>query len=901
MKRHLTILTLLLAAILLLTACGGGGGATVKPTEELTGGDSMENAQKIAVNTKYHGKYEEGEVWFSFKTGEQEDVKYSVALTNLSADGHDLEVYLYEVPETYVKPDSRTDGARWPEATAIATPNGRSCTGVFHELKPNMTYSLVLRGKGKSKYSLLIIDPSQEIAYLPEQPAIEDVESYYTADNMDEAPSLTANTRYQSKYIEGFDWVAFKTGDQEDVPYRIIVDNLTAGSSDLEIYLHDEFGNHIVPDTRTDGVHWPEAATVSKQTGRVCTGIFNSLQPDSTYYLAIQGKSKAEYSIRIEDPNLEAFDIAAGRNTVSGNDDYETATNQDGAPLLLLNTPYHSKYVEGFNWVAFKTGEQEDVVYSITTENLSINSKDLEVYLYDGYGTHIKPDSRNDGEHWPEAATVSKQSGRACTGTFNSLEPDTIYYLAIQGGSKAEYTLRINDPTQTPEFESGSGVESFLNGVDETIVPGTSQSSALNLPLGTKVFGKYVDGYAWVSFTTADVEDAVYYVTMVNASVGSKNLEAFLHDEYGTHLKPNSRNDGERWPEAATVGQQNGRACTGTYTGLKPNSTYYLAIQGEGKAEYSLLISTPAQSSTAYATHSNIAEAMGALSEEDELYTGTNQNIATKLKTNTRYKGRYIDGFCWVSFTTGDQEDVPYTVTLENLTVNSQDLEVYLHDEYGTHLIPDSRNDGEHWPKAAAVAKQDGRACTGTFNSLLPNTTYYLAIQGKSKADYILLIGEPTEQPEGNTIATEPEPIEEVVFEVPFELNETQVRFVADQAAFIDEAEAKAALEPVAKVILEHPGHAILLAGTTATFGDQAACVTLSNARAEAVKNMLVNTFGVPADQLLTVGLGYQNDPFVRGKDVDSNGNFIRTEAAKNRRVIVMDAETDIAKQVLGN
>ncbi len=32
----------------------------------------MENAQKIAVNTKHHGTYEEGEAWFFFKTGEPE-------------------------------------------------------------------------------------------------------------------------------------------------------------------------------------------------------------------------------------------------------------------------------------------------------------------------------------------------------------------------------------------------------------------------------------------------------------------------------------------------------------------------------------------------------------------------------------------------------------------------------------------------------------------------------------------------------------------------------------------------------------------------------------------------------------------------------------------------------------
>ena len=49
-----------------------------------------------------------------------------------------------------------------------------------------------------------------------------------------------------------------------------------------------------------------------------------------------------------------------------------------------------------------------------------------------------------------------------------------------------------------------------------------------------------------------------------------------------------------------------------------------------------------------------------------------------------------------------------------------------------------------------------------------------------------------------------------------------------------------------------------------------------------------------------TVGLGFAADPFVRGQDVDSNGNFVETEGAKNRRTIIMDAEDPIAKTLLG-
>lgn len=73
-----------------------------------------------------------------------------------------------------------------------------------------------------------------------------------------------------------------------------------------------------------------------------------------------------------------------------------------------------------------------------------------------------------------------------------------------------------------------------------------------------------------------------------------------------------------------------------------------------------------------------------------------------------------------------------------------------------------------------------------------------------------------------------------------------------------------------AEVILAHPDHPILLAGTMATNSTQEECVDLSNCRA-AVKDLLVSAFGVPESKLQSVGLGYEADPFVRGKDRNAN------------------------------
>lgn len=195
------------------------------------------------------------------------------------------------------------------------------------------------------------------------------------------------------------------------------------------------------------------------------------------------------------------------------------------------------------------------------------------------------------------------------------------------------------------------------------------------------------------------------------------------------------------------------------------------------------------------------------------------------------------------------------------------------------------------------------RQCT--LDDLLSNTVYNIRLIAQNKGNgssrsetvgYALTVRCQSNTAEANTAT-----VEEAVFETPFELSSTQVRFVADEAVFIDENEAKEALAPVAEIILAHPDHPILLAGTTAQWGSQESCVALSNRRAGAVKNLLVNHFGVPESQLITIGLGYADDPFVRGRDVDSNGDFVESEGAKNRRVVVLDAESDIARQILGN
>ena len=747
---------------------------------------------------------------------------------------------------------------------------------------------------------------SNETSSAEEPEEAEPTDEITSGASMEEAQSLQFNMRYHGKYTEGEIWISFTTGDMEEdpykvsdgVPYKITLENQTVGSEPLDGYLVDEYGNSVKAAELRNGDNYYGLAVRAKEDGTADTAMFNTLQPNTTYFLRLQGKSKAQYSIRITDPGQDAFDTTEGRTVIGKGEEFIPATNQDAAPLLNSNVRYKGNYADGYQWIAFRTGDIEEdpykiaecVPYRITLENQTTGSEPLDGYLVDEYGNSVKAAELRNGDNYYGLAVRAKEDGTADTAMFNTLQPNTTYFLRLQGKSKAAYILTINTPEGITESEN------FVPENDSEI-PGTSQSFALNTPLETTVTAKYTGGYSWLAFTTNETENAEYYVTLVNCTVDSEPLGGYLVDEYGNIVKAAELRNGDNYYGLSVRAKQDGRADTAMFNNLKPNTNYYMRVQAKQNADYSFRVSCPSVSrDKAYGTSSSLSESIGTLDSNVSFYTGTNETVATLLKTNTRYHGSYIDGYSWVCFTTGETEDTEYRITLENLTVGSEPLDGYLVDEYGNSVKAAELRNGDNYYGLSVRAKQDGTADTAMFNTLQPNTTYYLFLCGKNKAEYILTIGAPDPEENGNTIESA-----EIVFEVPFELNETQVRFVGDEAIFIDEEEAKAALAPVAEIILAHPGHQILLAGTTATAGTQEGCVNLSNRRAAAVKDLLVNYFGVPESQLITIGLGYEDDPFVRGRDRDANGNFVETEAAKNRRVVVLDAESEIAQSILGN
>ena len=725
----------------------------------------------------------------------------------------------------------------------------------------------------------------------------------------EEAELIETGVRYTGN-LQDKTWISFRTGEKETAEYAVTLENLTASGKSLYAHLYDEEEIMISPDsinyTRNQGNSTSENSIAQASgDGRAGTGTISGLKPDTVYYVRIAGNSGTDYSLRITD--LTAGSIAVCEHTAVPNpSDYYEGNNQDEAPEVSLNQKYHGALGKAWSWAAFTTGSQKDAEYAVTLENLTFGSKSMYAHLYDEYGTMIEPDSinytRNQGNSTSENSIAqASDNGRAGTGTISGLKPESTYYVGMTGPENTEYILRITSSyEQNTTAADENEPEGFLHFDD--ITPGRSQSSALKVPLRTIVFGKYQEGYSWLAFTAS--EDTEYRVTAVNCTYGSRTMYGHLYDESGTVIVPDSINYERAQgnfvsPDSATQIGENGRAATGTFASLEQGETYYLMLEGESEADYSVLITAGEDDpGTAAATSVTLEEAVGEVDENDPLITGTNQNNPPLLKKNVWYTGSYEDGYYWISFVTGEESDASYSVTMKNLSSESKPVYAHLYDVYGTLIEPSEidyvRAQGNFTsPGSASQANSDGIEASGTFDSLSPETVYYVCFVCENPVDYMIMIGAPEKE---DTAAEE-----ETVFEVPFELNETQVRFVANEAVLADETAAREALAPVAEVILAHPDHPILLAGTTATFGSQDACEKLSGERADTVKKMLIDEFGVPESQLVTAGLGYEKDPFVRGKDVDSSGTFVETEGAKNRRVIVLDAESDIASQILGN
>ena len=133
---------------------------------------------------------------------------------------------------------------------------------------------------------------------------------------------------------------------------------------------------------------------------------------------------------------------------------------------------------------------------------------------------------------------------------------------------------------------------------------------------------------------------------------------------------------------------------------------------------------------------------------------------------------------------------------------------------------------------------------------------------------------------------------DESILEEPVMLTEEQVSFVPDKSTYLNEEEAVATIQPIADYLIEHKQVTVLLAGTTAGDEDSDYTMTLSQERADAVRDTLIQ-FGVDESRIVTVGLGSSDPWHVYGAGYEGS------IASGNRKVVLLDASSDTAKDIL--
>lgn len=128
--------------------------------------------------------------------------------------------------------------------------------------------------------------------------------------------------------------------------------------------------------------------------------------------------------------------------------------------------------------------------------------------------------------------------------------------------------------------------------------------------------------------------------------------------------------------------------------------------------------------------------------------------------------------------------------------------------------------------------------------------------------------------------------------------DDQSVRFLSDSTELADPDAARDALGYVIQYMQDHPGFELLICGTTTSDGKEAGCMAFSEARACAIRDLLIAE-GVEADRIHVVGCGYSSVLYIPDRLED--GTLDETVAPQNRSVKLVDYNSDTATQILAS
>lgn len=475
---------------------------------------------------------------------------------------------------------------------------------------------------------------------------------------------------------------------------------------------------------------------------------------------------------------------------------------------------------------------------------------------------------------------------------------------------------------------AGRTEQTEMNKYDSCAVrSGTNQADAILVPINTRVRGSVEKGaFSWMEFTTPSEMEGPCTIVAVNRSANrSIEMRTSLFDQFGNNSLLYV-GGGDQLKAG-----YHGDAASCTVEDLQPDTTYYLKVWGRDNdpLDYMINVILPVSDPSENAsTTETLSDAYNEVTD-DEDSTNTNLDDAHRIEVNELYRGTVADSTgCWFAFTTGENPDVEYSLSITNRSPNSHKLVGIVSDEAGNKLL-DIKNGA-----VGLMADRDGTTQSAAIIGLKPCTTYYVGLWAKDSGedlDYAFCVNGldmdleavddslpeadenqlPVAENQPPVVENQPTVTEKqdsvkqkekkakLVLEKPLELTNNQVMFKGGCAEFVNKSDVIAVLKPLARIMKGHPDHSFLLVGTTATAETEEYCLQLSNERATAVKNVLVNELGVSESQIKSVGRGFAKEPFSRGQDRDAEGNFIESEGAKNRRVIVLDLEDPIAKGLL--